>query len=179
MTTPQNQVSLLNRNQTPVQLPVTTNLTVNEGDLTYWDGTNYTVTPITNKSQVTGNPSTGAGVFLGQALQSNAQLIYPGDPDKFGVLVLVHGVVWVNTTAADTYGWFTPVTIGADAQTITSTGVTTTIGSSYNVIGYTIPGVYTTPRANQATPTPETVTGGTGVRIQILLAANHPAAQVL
>lgn len=170
-TTPQNPVDGLDRNQSRVRLPVTTNLTVNEGDFVYWDGTNYTVTPITNKSQVTGTPS--AGVFLGVALQSNAQTVYSGDPDQFGVLVLVRGVVWAKQTASDSYGWFTPVTIGADAQTITSTGVTTTIGSSFNVIGYTIPGNYTTPRPNQATPVPETVTGVAGNRIQVALAPNH------
>jgi hypothetical protein len=176
-TTAQNPVDALNRNQSRVQLPVTTNLTVNEGDFVYWDGTNYTVTPITNKSQVTGNPqATGGGTFLGVALQSNADLIYPGDSDTVGVLVLVRGVVWANTTAADTYGWFTAVTIGATAQTITSTGVTTTIGSSFNVIGYTLPPVATTPRPNQATPAPETLTGAAGVRVQVVLAPTHPYA---
>jgi hypothetical protein len=168
-TTAQNTVDALNRNQTRVQLPVTTNLTVNQGDFVYWDGTNFTVTPVTNKSQITGNPTSGAGTFLGVALQSNAALIYPGDPDQVGVLVLVRGVVWANTTAEDTYGWFTPVTIGEDSQTITSASAVSTIGSTYNIVGVTLPPVATSPRANQATPTPETIAGGTGVRVQVAL----------
>lgn len=170
MTTAQNLVDALNRNQTRVQLPVTTNLTVNEGDFVYWDGTNYTVTPVTNKSQITANnTAVTGGTFLGQALQSNAQTLYSGDPDKVGVLVLVRGVVWANTTNADTYGWFTPVTIGADAQTITTGSANGTAGGSYNIVGFTLPPVATSPRPNQATPAPETLAGTTGGRVQVLL----------
>src|ERR1700722_10885556 len=104
MTTAQNNVDALDRNQSRVQLPVTTNLTVNNGDLVYWDGTNYTVTPVTATGNLNGSN------FLGVALQANANLIYPGDPDQWGVLVLVRGVVWLTTTAGDTYNWFDPVT---------------------------------------------------------------------
>lgn len=171
-TTAQNPVDALNRNQLRVQVPVTTNLTVNEGDFVYWDGTNFTATPAT-KAAVT---TSAATPFLGVALQSNAGIIYPGDADKVGVLVLVRGVVWANTTAADTYGWFTAVTMGADAQTITSTGVVSTVGSTFNTVGYTLPTVATTPRPNQATPAPETLTGAAGVRVQVVLAPQHVAA---
>lgn len=168
-TTPQNNVDALNRNQTRIQVPVTTNLTVNSGDLVYWDPVNYTATPAT-KAAVT---TSAATPFLGMSLQSNSQLIYPNDADHVGVLVLVRGTVWLNTTAADTYTWFTAVTLGADAQTITSTGVVTTVGSTFNTIGYAIPTPATSPRPNQATPAPETVTGAAGVRIQVLLAPQH------
>lgn len=169
MTTSQNPVSALDRNQSVVQIPVTTNLTVHQGDFLYWDGTNFTATPVTAKSQITG----ATGTFLGVALQSNADQIYPGDSDQFGVLVLCRGVVWANTTAGDTYGWFTPVTIGADAQTITSSGAVVTTGSTYNAVGVTIPGVFSTPRSQQATPAPETVSGGVGVRVQVALIPTH------
>jgi len=161
MSSAQNNVDGLNRNQSRVQLPVTTNLTVNAGDLLYWDGTNFTCTPITAASQVSTTN------FLGMALQSNANLIYPGDADQVGVLVLVRGTVWMNTTSGDTYGWFTPVTGTADAQTITSQG------TSNHVVGYTLPPVATTPRPNQATPAPETIAGGAGVRVQVALAPTN------
>lgn len=168
MTTPQNPVDGLNRNQTRVQLPVTTNLTVNAGDFVYWDSSNYTVTPVTNISQLSGSN------FLGVALQSNSQLIYPNDSDHVGVLVLVRGVVWANTTNGDTYGWFTKVTTGADSQTITTSGQTTN-----NTVGVTLPPVAVTARPNQATPTPETLAGGTGVRVQIALLPNHVYAAAI
>lgn len=173
MTNPQNIVDALNRNQTRVQLPVTTNLTVNAGDLCYWDGVNFTATPVTAKSQIVANPFGGTGVFLGTALQSNAALIYPGDADQVGVEILTRGVVWLNTTNGDTYGWFTPVTVGADSQTITSNGAVATIGSSYNLVGVTLPPVALTPRPNQATPVPETIAGGSGVRVQVALIPTH------
>lgn len=173
MTTPQNNVDALDRNQSRVQLPVTTNLTVNAGDLLYWDGVNFTATPVTNKSQIAASPFGGAGVFLGMALQSNANLIYPGDADQVGVEVLCRGVAWFNTTNGDTYGWFTPVTAGADAQTITSTGAVATIGATYNLVGVTLPPVASSPRPQQATPVPETIAGGSGVRVQVALIPTH------
>lgn len=167
MTASQNVESRRDRNQTAVQLPVTTNLTVNAGDLCYWDGTNYTVTPITNESQLSGSN------YLGAALQANANVIYPGDPDKWGLLVLLRGAIWVNTTAGDTYNWFDSVTIGADAQTVTKVGQTTN-----NTVGYILPveQYLTTPRANQATPTPETFAGGSGLRVLMQLVPNHKYA---
>ena len=161
MSLAQNNVDALNRNQSRVQLPVTTNLTVNAGDLLWWDATNFTCTPVTAASQVTTTN------FLGIALQSNAAQIYPGDPDQVGVLVLVRGLVWMNTTNGDTYGWFTPVTGTSDAQTITS------VGATNHVVGYTIPPVAATPRPSQATPAPETIAGGSGVRVQVALAPSH------
>jgi hypothetical protein len=173
MTTAQNSVDALNRNQSRVPLPVTTNLTVNEGDLLYWDSVNFTATPVTAKSQIAANPFGGTGVFLGMALQSNAQLLYPGDSDQVGVEVLCRGVAWFNTTSGDTYGWFTPVSVGADAQTITSTGAVATVGSTYNLVGVTLPPVATSPRPNQATPAPETLAGGSGVRVQVALIPTH------
>ena len=172
MTTATNPVDALNRNQSRVQLPVTTNLVVNEGDFVYWDSTNLTVTPVTNKSQITGATQT----FLGVALQSNAGIIYPGDADKVGVLVLVRGVVWANTTSGDTYAWFTPVTIGVDSQTITSTAANGTTGSSYNIVGYALPPVATAPRAQATTPVGETLAGGSGVRVQVQLVPGLPYA---
>lgn len=167
MTVSQNVESRRDRNQTAVQLPVTTNLTVNAGDLVYWDATNYTVTPITGESQLSGSN------FLGCALQANDAPIYPNDLDHWGVLVLVRGAIWVNTTSGDTLNWFDSVTIGADSQTVTKSGVTTN-----NTVGYVLPvdGPLNSPRPQQATPAPETVSGGSGVRVLVQLAPNHKFA---
>lgn len=165
MTVAQNSENVRNRNQSAVRLPVTTNLTVNAGDLTYWDGTNYTVTPVTAKSQLNGSN------YLGMALQSNANLIYPGDADQVGVLILVRGHDWFSTTAGDTYNWFDSVTVGADSQTITNQGVTTN-----NTVGYVVLDPPSVPRALQATPTPETLAGAAGTRVRIVLVPNHKYA---
>lgn len=163
-TTAQNNVDALDRNQSRVRLPVTTNLTVNAGDLVYWDGTNYTVTPLTSNSQVSGN-------FLGISLQSNANLIYPGDADQVGVLVLVRGCVWLNTTNGETYNPFDDVTVGADSQTIVKSGA-----SSSNRVGFVVIDPPSTPRPNQATPVPESVSGAAGVRIRVCLEPKHKYA---
>ena len=164
MTVSQNNENVRDRNQTVVQLPVTSNLVVNAGDLVYWDATNYTVTPLTSAGSVATN-------FLGMALQANANLIYPGDADKVGVLVLVRGCIWMGTTAAETYEWFDDVTVGADSQTIVKAG-----SSSSNRVGFVVLDPPATPRPNQATPVPETVTGAAGLKIRVCLEPKHKYA---
>jgi hypothetical protein len=159
MTTAQNNVDRTNRNQTSRQVVVTTNLTINAGDLCYWDSTNYTLTPLSASSQV-------QTWFFGMAIQSNAGLIYPGDADQPGVLVLVRGTAFVNSTPGETYSHFQPVTIGVDAQTVTKAGVTVA-----NTLGWVWvdPPAIGSPRASLATPVPETAGGAAGVRIPIQL----------
>lgn len=164
MTVAQNNVDRLDRNQSAVRLPVTSNLTVNAGDLVYWDATNYTVTPLTANSQVASN-------FLGIALQSSAALIYPGDAAQVGVLVCVRGHVWLNTTASETYNPFDDVTVGADSQTIVKSGATST-----NRVGFVVIDPPATPRPNQATPVPEQVTGASGTKIRVCLEPKHKYA---
>jgi hypothetical protein len=164
-------VDALNRNQIRVQVPVTSNLTVNQGDLVFWDGENFTVTPVTAASQVTTSNATtkGSGPFIGVALQSNNAPIEPGDPPQVGIMVLVRGTVWMYQTTGDVYGWFTPVTGTSDPQTITSTGAVATPGASFNQIGLTVPNQAVSPRALQATPAPERITGVAGQRVQVLI----------
>lgn len=171
MTVSQNNEDRRDRNQTAVRLPVTTNLTVNAGDLVYWDtatgggSPDDTVTPVTLISQLSGSN------FLGVSLQSNANPIYPGDADQVGVLVLFRGTVWLQTTVGDTYGWFDSVTVGADSQTVTKVGVTTN-----NTVGYVVLDPPNVPRAQLATPVPETLAGAAGVKVRIALAPNHKYA---
>lgn len=168
MTTAQNNVDRTNRNQTSRRVVVTTNLTVNAGDLVYWDGTNYTITPLTTTGQI-------ANQFFGMALQSNANLVYPGDADQAGVLVLCRGVVLLNSTAGQTYLPFQPVTLGADSQTVSNAGVTTN-----TTIGWVWTEIPATPRSGPvATPVPETQGGATQVRIPIQLNPLHVVAAAL
>lgn len=167
MTTAQNNVDRIDRNYTSRRVVITTNLTVNAGDLVYWDPINYTLTPLTATSQV-------ANQFFGVAMQSNANLIYPNDNDQVGLIVLVRGVVWLNSTAPQTYGPFTSVTVGADSQTVTDQGVTTA-----NTIGWTWSDPPNTPRASASTPVPEIVGGLTQTRIPIQLNPAHVVAAAI
>ena len=164
MTVSQNHENVRDRTQSAIRLPVTTNLTVNAGDLVHWDGTNYTVTPLTSNGQVANN-------FLGIALQANANLIYPGDANQVGVLVLVRGCVWLYTTAAETYDPFDDVTVGADSQTIVKSGA-----SSTNRVGFVVLDPPSTPRPNQTTIVPETFTGVAGLKIRVCLEPKHKYA---
>jgi hypothetical protein len=158
-TTSQNNVDRTNRNQTSRQVVVTTDQTINAGDLCYWDSTNYTLKPLSATTQI-------QNWFFGMALQANAGLIYPGDADQPGILVMVRGTVFVNSTAGETYNHFQAVTIGADAQTVTKAGVTVA-----NTLGWVWidPPVVGSPRAFLATPVPETVGGAAAARITIQL----------
>lgn len=165
MTTSQNNVDRLSRNYTSRPIVVTTDNTVNAGDLVIWDTTATAGNAVNTARPCTAaNLSANAANFLGLAVQANANLIYPGDADQAALEVLVRGVVLLNTTAGDTYFNGTAVTIGADSQTITSTGV------SGKIIGYTLLDPPSTPRAQQATPTPESLAGAAGVRVAVILA---------
>lgn len=164
MTTSQNNVDRLSRNYTSRPIVVTTDNTVNAGDLVIWDVTTGGGIPVnTARPATSSNLSGSAANFLGMAVQANANLIYPGDADQPALEILVRGVVFLNTTNGDTYFNGTPVTIGADSQTITATG-----GSS-KTIGYTLLDPPSTPRAQAATPTPESLAGGAGIRVAVIL----------
>lgn len=170
MTTAQNNVDRLDRNQTSRPVVVTSNLTINAGDLCYWDPGNYTLTPVTAASQLTGSN------FFGMSTQSNASAIYPGDADQVGVIVICRGVVWVNSTPGQVYEHFQPVTIGVDSQTVTNAGVTanTTVGWVW-----CDPPAVGSPRGQLATPVPETQGGSVSVRIPIQLNPQHAVAAAI
>jgi hypothetical protein len=160
----QNPVSVLETNQLPQSVVVTTNLTINEGDLVYWDATNSTLTPLTVNTQVATN-------FMGVALGSNNPQVYGNDPALAAIPVLVRGCVFMNSTAAETYNLWDDVTVGADSQTIVKSGATTA-----NRVGFVIVDPPAIPRPLQATPVPETVVGAAGVRVRIQLEPKHKLA---
>lgn len=167
MTTAQNNVDIIHRNYSSRQVVVTTNLIINPGDLVYWDPSNFTLTPLTAISQVSGQ-------FFGLSTQGNASLIYPGDADTPGVMVLVRGVVWMQSTPGETYTPFQAVTVGADSQTVTKAGVT-----SPNSVGWVWCDTPTVPRAQSATPVPEMQGGAAQARIPIQLNPQHPVAAAI
>jgi hypothetical protein len=174
MTTAQNSLSLLDHFKYPQQLPVNTDQTINQGDLVFWDGTNFTVVPLTLATQVASGGASSSLGFCGVAGESAPAQIYGGDPAEPSIGVYARGTHYFNTTAAETYNHFDDVTVGADSQTITKSGAT-----SGNRIGFVIIDPPAVARAHQATPTPETVLGAAGVRIRVVLEPKHKVALAL
>lgn len=163
MTTPQNPDSVDQGQYYPKGVVVTTNLAINQGDAVYWDATNSTATPVTNKSQLTAN------LFMGVSEDTTPINVY-GVENLASIRIRRYGAVHFYTTAGETYNHFDKVTIGADAQTIVKSGATGT-----NEIGFVIIDPPATPRPNQATPVPETILGAAGVRVRVWLLPTHPA----
>lgn len=163
-TTPTNTV-LANPIYLPRGVVVSTDQTINQGDLVWWDATNYTLKPITNATQVAVGASGG---LIGAAQGTDNPNVYPapaaGVPSENlpGIVVQRGGSVRMNSTTGDgSYFPFEPVTIGADAQTITRGGETTA-----NRVGFImVPAPVSARGAPGATPLPETVAGGQGVEL--------------
>lgn len=168
----------------PLALPVTTDQTINEGDMVWYDSVNGTLKPLTAQSQVA--VSAGSGGFAGVAAASNNPKLYPdpvGAPTgyDFNARVAVYrlGAVFMKTTPGEFYGTGTPVSVGADAQTITLTQSGVAVDATHRV-GWTFVPVPATPQpAAGSTPLNETVAGGVGVYIQVLLESKWPATTVV
>lgn len=172
MTTSQNPISVIDHDQLPQSVPVTTNFSINEGDLVFWDGVNFTARPLIEASDVASGGTHGSKGFMGAAGGANKPEVYGGDEANASIPVYSKAVVFLSTTAAEKYKHFDFVTIGADAQTITKSGA-----NEANSVGVVILDPPATPRPEQATPTPEEVEGGAGVRIRVLILAKHVAAK--
>jgi hypothetical protein len=151
----------------PKAIVVTTDQTINQGDCVWFDAVNYTLKIATTSSQIAVGTTGG---FCGCAAGSNVPGVYPNPPagapseNLPGIEVQWGGDVFLNLQANDVIdGPFTAVTMsGIDAQTDTRGGSVT----SSNRIGHVIVPAPATPRgAPGATPTPETVAGGTKVRV--------------
>lgn len=166
MTTAQNNQSIPGR-VLPQSLPVTSDITINQGDLVWWDPTNLTLKPLSAASQV-------ANQFVGVASGSSPALLYPGDSPTPALPVETDACVFLYVTNGETYSHFDDVTIGADAQTITKAGATTA-----NRVGFIILDPPSTARAPVATPIGEQVAGVTGNRIRVQLEPKHKAAVTL
>lgn len=176
MTTPQNNVDRIDRNYTPRLITVTTDQTINAGDLVLWDTTSSGGKAKNTLIPAGGSVAVGAANFVGMSTQSNAQQIYPNDADQPGVEVLVRGVVWLTLKTGDVAYMGTPLycATSTDAQTVQ-------VSASGTLVGYAVvdPPAVGSPRANPATPAPESVTGASGVRIAMILAPNAAWAAAL
>jgi hypothetical protein len=174
MTTPTNNVSVLEKNYLPQSPVVISSVTINEGDLVFWDGTNFTLQPLTLATQVAVGGANNSQGFMGAAAGSNNPAVYGGDPTLPCIPVLAKGCVYLLTTNGETYNHYDAVTVGADSQTIIKAGAT-----SGNRVGFVIIDPPATSRPSQATPTPETVAGAAGVRVRVQLEPKHPVALAL
>jgi hypothetical protein len=172
MTTAQNPVSVIDHEYLPQSIVVTSNLSINEGDLVFWDGVNFTATALTKPGQVASGGESNSKGLLGVAAGSNQPEVYGGDAALPQIPVLAKATCFFNTTAAEKYNHFDFVTVGADSQTILKSGAT-----EANAVGVIILDPPAEARPSQATPVPEEVEGGTGVRVRVLLIPKHIAAK--
>lgn len=164
----------------PRAIVVSTDQTVLQGDMVWWDDVHYTLKQLTNPNQVAYNAGQGLGGYCGVAQGTNVPGVYPNPPagtpseNLPGVIVQRGGTVRVNGTTGDgTYFPFEPVTVGADQQTI-SRGAET----SANRVGLVIVPPPVTARSGPgATPLPETAAGSGTVELWILPA--FPTTSVL
>lgn len=151
----------------PKSFPVTTDQSINQGDLVWWDKVNGTLKALKESTQV----AVGAtGGFCGVANDTTPINIY-GEEHLAAVGVTRKGVVSLKTTAGEFYPDYQPVTVGADSQTITLVGVT-----EANRIGWVVNDPPATPNpAAGSTPVGETLTGAAGVYARVWLEPKFPA----
>jgi hypothetical protein len=167
VTTPQNLNLVSVDPKFPKSLPVTTDQSINQGDMVWWDAVNGTLKALTAANQV----AVGAtGGFCGIANDTTPINIY-GEERLAALGVTRKGAVSLLTTPGEFYKDFQEVTVGADAQTITLVGVTTA-----NRVGWVVTDPPLTPQgAAGSTPTGEKLTGAAGVRTRVWLEPKFPA----
>lgn len=175
-TTPNNQQAA-NPVYFPRALVVSSDQTINQGDMVWWDPVNFTLKPCTSPNQVAvGN----TGGFCGCAAGTSNPGVYPNPPGGVpsealpGIEVQCGGSVFLATTNAEVYSPFQIVTVGADAQTVTGYNVET----SANKVGFMIvPPPVSARGAPGATPAPETIVGPT--RSQVWIERKFPTTALL
>lgn len=143
-------------------LPVITSVDINQGDLVYWDGTNYTLKPCASSSDV-------EDVFVGVAENGTPIQVYNEAGDQRAITVRRQGRFRFNTVSGQDYDVGALVTVGTDAQTVTPASATTT-----NAVGRVVGPLPVTPRPSQATPVPESTAGGTGVEVEVVIMPQYP-----
>ena len=162
----------------PKAIVVSTDQTINQGDMVWWDAVNYTLKTLTAANQVASGTTGG---FCGCAAGSNVPAVFPnpaaGVPSENlpGIEVQRGGSVYLNLQANDVTDYpFQPVTAaGVDAQTVTKGAAT-----AGNRVGLAIVPAPVTPRgAPGATPLPETVAGGG--RLEVWLEPKYPTTVLL
>lgn len=150
----------------PKNLPVTTDQTINQGDMVFWDAVNGTLKPLTSAGNVQNK-------FCGIANDTNKINIY-GEEFLSSIGVTRKGAVSLKTTPGEFYSDFQEVTVGADAQTITLVGVT-----SNNRVGFVVIDPPLAPQgAAGGTPIGEKLAGAEGVRARVWLEPKFPSGTV-
>lgn len=170
-----NPIDVIDHDGLPQAVVVTTAFAVNEGDLVFWDNTNFTARPLTATTDVeTSEASNHSKGLIGVAVGANKPEVYGGDEPMASIPVISKATVWLNSTAGQEYSHFQEVTVGADAQTITTAGVT-----ANNRVGWVIVDPPAAARASQATPVSEKVGGAAQVRVRVLLDPKFAPAKVI
>lgn len=140
---------------TPIPYPVKVDGTadVNGGDLVYFDTSAKVVKSLDNAT-------THAAALAG--LAKNGSFIQPYSAKEYfnQIPVLVKGIVSLFTTAAETYSEGDAVYYGGDAQTITNVDP-----GGGTIVGYVKLGSGLT-----------SLTGASGVKVNVLLAPHFPTA---
>lgn len=168
-TTATNPVSVIDHDLYPQSVPVISTVTINEGDLVFWDGADYTARPLTEPADVeSGKGSLHSKGFMGVALGSNKPEVFGNEEARPEIAVGARMCIYVYSTSGDTYLPFDLVTMHTDAQHVTKSGAT-----EANAVGCVIIDPPATARAEEATPVPESIAGGAEVRIRIQLLPKH------
>jgi hypothetical protein len=143
--------------QPPISYPIKVDGTadINGGDLVYFDTGAFVVKSLDSDAH--------AATFAGIA--KNGSFIQPYNTKQYGagqIPVAQKALVNLNTTAGDTLHEDDAVYFGADAQTVTNTA-----GGMTHKLGYVKLG---------AGYTGQTLAGGAGITVNILLAVQDPTS---
>jgi hypothetical protein len=174
-TTAQNPVSIIEHDLYPQSVVCVSECEgskniVNEGDLVFWDGANYTVRSLLEIADVeSGKGNHHSKGFMGVALGSNYVEVFGNEEPRPEIAVGARMCIYVYGTAGDHYKPFDFVTFHTDAQHVTNSGAT-----EANAVGVVIIDPPATARGQEATPVPEEIEGvGTETRLRIQLLPKH------
>lgn len=126
---------------------------INAGDLTWFDTGTTLLKPLDTDAH--------AAFLVGVAYDSSFLNLYGTKKYESSITVQSVGYGRFKTTSGDTYAHGNACYLGADAQTITNT-----VGGNSHIIGYIF------------LPNGNTVTGGAGTLVEMILAPQYPTAAV-
>ena len=126
---------------------------INAGDLVWYDTTAYYLKPADTDAHM--------AYLVGVAYDSSFLNLYGTKKYETAITVQSVGIGRFKTTSGDTYHHGDACYLGADAQTITNT-----VGGSSHIVGYI------------SLPGGNTVAGGAGILVEMILAPQYPTAAV-
>lgn len=121
---------------------------INGGDMVWFDTSVHYVKSIASDAN--------AQYFAGVAEDSSYKNPFGTKKYDPALSVFKEGIFWFKTTASETYYHGTAVSIGADAQTVTTVGGTYPVGSVHNPFSIT------------------GITGATGVNVMVIINPRFP-----